>query len=76
MGEAIEALPDGSAAFFDFLDDGSKLAVTITVSGQRATVDFAGTDPVMPGNLNAPRAVARAGRRASREPAATDAGAP
>jgi 5-oxoprolinase (ATP-hydrolysing) len=57
MSEAIAALPDGSASFTDRLDEGARIAVTISVDGERARIDFAGTDPPVTGNLNAPRAV-------------------
>ncbi|RMG14412.1 MAG: putative hydro-lyase [Planctomycetota bacterium] len=57
MREAIAALPDGEHRFVDHLDDGARIAVAVIVSGDRATVDFRGTDPALPGNLNAPRAV-------------------
>jgi 5-oxoprolinase (ATP-hydrolysing) len=39
------------------LDDGSKIVCAITIDGERAVVDFAGTSPQLPGNLNAPPAV-------------------
>jgi len=60
MRDAIAELPDGRAEWFDFLDDGARIAVAIEVTGDRARVDFTGTDGRLPGNLNAPRAVARA----------------
>ena len=44
------------------MDDGSRLAVAITVDrkGRRAVVDFTGTSAQHPGNFNAPEAVVRA----------------
>ncbi len=60
MREAIAALPDGTHAWFDHLDDGARIAVAVTIAGEHATVDFTGTDPLLPGNLNAPRAVVMA----------------
>ncbi|MEZ4379918.1 MAG: hydantoinase B/oxoprolinase family protein [Nannocystaceae bacterium] len=54
---AIAALDDGVRAFADAMDDGTPVAVTVTVEGARMRVDFAGTGPAVRGNLNAPRAV-------------------
>ncbi|MEZ6060028.1 MAG: hydantoinase B/oxoprolinase family protein [Planctomycetaceae bacterium] len=42
------------------MDDGTRIAVTITVRGDEATVDFSGTAEVHPGNLNANRAITTA----------------
>ncbi len=57
MRDVIAALPDGAHRFTDWLDEGAAIVVTVTVDGDRAVVDFAGTDDQLPGNLNAPRAV-------------------
>ncbi len=54
---ALAALTDGDHAFTDHLDDGTAIAVTITIDGERATIDFSGTGPVSAGNLNANRAI-------------------
>jgi 5-oxoprolinase (ATP-hydrolysing) len=54
---AIAALPDGHRRFEDRMDDGSPVAVTVTVTGERLRIDFTGTAPAVEGNLNAPRAV-------------------
>ena len=56
----IAALPDGEHAFEDALDDGTPIRVTITVRGEHMEIDFEGTGPEVPGNLNAPRAVTMA----------------
>ncbi len=57
MRTALLKIPEGRHCFVDHLDDGSAVAVTITVrhaeGGGVATVDFAGTGPVLAGNLNA-----------------------
>lgn len=64
MRHTIEALPDGSYSFEDFLDgDGLtdrpiRLAVKISIKGDSATVDFTGTDPQAAGSVNANYAVA------------------
>jgi len=57
---ALEGFPNGRHEFVDHLDDGSRIAVAITVSGEAATIDFTGTDAVLPGNLNANRAIVSA----------------
>ena len=57
VGRAIGALPDGAHRFEDALDDGTPIAVTVEVRGERVRIDFAGTGPEHPGNLNAPHAV-------------------
>ena len=41
------------------LDDGTPIVVSLTIDGERATVDFTGSGPQHPGNLNAPLGVAR-----------------
>ncbi len=58
--EALGRLPDGVLEAEERLDDGSPLAVRITVAGRRAEVSFAGSAGVHPGNLNATPAVVRA----------------
>jgi 5-oxoprolinase (ATP-hydrolysing) len=60
MRRALSAIPDGSYSFTDHLDDGSPIAVTITIAGEEAAVDFTGTGPVLSGNLNANRAIVTA----------------
>ncbi|MEJ2208960.1 MAG: hydantoinase B/oxoprolinase family protein [Anaerolineae bacterium] len=64
-------IPDGAYVFQDELDDGGieqqatvqerapgpRIAVTVRVQGDTMTVDFTGTDPAVPGPLNAVRAI-------------------
>ncbi len=57
MRQALADLPDGTYPFEDQLDDGSPIRLAITIAGDRATFDFAGTGPVLAGNLNANRAI-------------------
>ncbi|MBC8353513.1 MAG: hydantoinase B/oxoprolinase family protein [Planctomycetes bacterium] len=57
---AISRFPDGQHQFVDHLDDGSPIAVNVTVKGETATIDFTGTGPVLSGNLNANRAIVTA----------------
>ncbi|MCA9077847.1 MAG: hydantoinase B/oxoprolinase family protein [Planctomycetaceae bacterium] len=60
MRLAIATLPDGERTFVDHLDDGSPIAVTVTIDGEKAVVDFTGTGPVLASNLNANRAIVTA----------------
>ncbi|HVU86376.1 MAG TPA: hydantoinase B/oxoprolinase family protein [Pirellulales bacterium] len=60
MRQALRKLPDGRHRFEDHLDDGSPIAVAIDIDGDRATIDFTGTGPVLAGNLNANRAIVTA----------------
>jgi 5-oxoprolinase (ATP-hydrolysing) len=57
---AISALPDGVRRFEDRLDDGTRIAVEITVAGDSMEIDFTGTDAAVDSNLNAPHAVTMA----------------
>ena len=59
VSRALAALPDGEHRASGILDDGTPLAVCVTISGDRAQVDFAGTGAVHPGNLNATPAIVR-----------------
>ncbi len=59
MRRALDRFPDGRYSARETLDDGAPIEVAIEVRGERATIDFAGTSGVHPGNLNAPPAVAR-----------------
>ena len=56
----IDRLKDGSACVE--LDDGSRIVVAVHLDRQRrsALLDFRGTSPQHPGNLNAPLAITRA----------------
>jgi N-methylhydantoinase B/oxoprolinase/acetone carboxylase alpha subunit len=64
MRAAIRKLPPGVYRFEDALDgDGIvnrpvKIAVAITIRGDRATIDFTGSDPQVEGSVNANYAVA------------------
>lgn len=63
MREAIAAMPAGTYAAEDFLDDDGitdqpvRIAVRITIADSTITIDFAGTDQQRRGNINAPCAV-------------------
>jgi len=59
---AIAALPDGIFAATDVLEgqDGDlELRAAVTIDGDEIEIDFAGTAPQHPGNLNCPLAVTR-----------------
>ena len=63
MRAVIERLPDGTAEFFDVLDDDGvsgepiPICVSITIEGDRIAVDFAGTAEQVRGPVNAVLAV-------------------
>ncbi len=63
--ELLAGIPDGTWSFEDALDDdgtGSgpvQIAVTITLSGRRARVDFSGSAPQTAGPVNAVEAITR-----------------
>jgi 5-oxoprolinase (ATP-hydrolysing) len=58
--EALRHIPAGSYHFQDAMDDGTPIAVRITIFGENATIDFTGTGKESESNLNAPPAVVRA----------------
>ncbi len=56
----ITEMPDGRYEAADFLDDGTKIQVALTIAGDSIDLDFAGTDPQQQdGNLNCPLSVTR-----------------
>ncbi len=59
MEEALVRLDDGVRTAREELDDGWPLAVEVHIDGGRARVDFTGSGPVHPGNLNATPAIVR-----------------
>ncbi|WP_417849516.1 hydantoinase B/oxoprolinase family protein [Thalassoglobus sp.] len=60
MERALSGIENGRYSRKDYLDDGSPISVEITIDGSRATIDFAGTGPVLSSNLNANRAIVTA----------------
>ena len=64
---SLESIPDGEYAFEDWLDDDGQghrdlpIRVKLRVDRQRVEVDFSGTSPQVPGNVNCPLSVAAAG---------------
>jgi len=57
--EALRRLGDGVFEAEERLDDGSVLHARVAVEDGHAVIDFAGTSPVHPGNLNATPAIVR-----------------
>lgn len=55
----LTGLPNGTMHAVEHLDDGSPLSVAIRIQGDSAVVDFSGSAPVHPGNLNATPAIVR-----------------
>ncbi|MEW6658803.1 MAG: hydantoinase B/oxoprolinase family protein [Thermodesulfobacteriota bacterium] len=59
MGELIDAIPDGSYAFEDYLDDDGyghrdlALRLTLTIAGNRAVLDFRASGGQAEGGVNA-----------------------
>jgi 5-oxoprolinase (ATP-hydrolysing) len=60
MRQALLRLGDGAYSFADRLDGGEPIAMRLEVSGGTAVLDFAGTAPPLPSNLNANRAITKA----------------
>jgi N-methylhydantoinase B len=64
---ALADLPDGEYEFEDLMDDDGQgnedlpIRVRLSVSGHTIHVDFTGTAPQVPGNINCPLSVAVAG---------------
>ncbi|MCA9629243.1 MAG: hydantoinase B/oxoprolinase family protein, partial [Myxococcales bacterium] len=50
-------IPDGDFRFTDRLDDGARIQVALRIRRGELEIDFSGTSPAVPTNLNAPRAV-------------------
>lgn len=47
MRLALRAIADGTYSLTDYLDNGSPISVGITITGDKARVDFTGTGPVL-----------------------------
>ncbi|MEJ2190081.1 MAG: hydantoinase B/oxoprolinase family protein [Acidobacteriota bacterium] len=57
VGAVLQNMPDGRYEGRQLLDDGSPLAATLTIQGANGVLDFTGSAPVHPGNLNATPAI-------------------
>jgi 5-oxoprolinase (ATP-hydrolysing) len=53
----IATLPEGTRRCSDRMDDGTLICVEVTTAGGGLHIDFTGSSPEHPGNLNSPRAV-------------------
>ncbi len=57
---AVRAMPDGQWSAFDWLDDDGishdliRMAVTVTIEGEKFTVDYGDSDGAVPGPVNMP----------------------
>ncbi|MBT5265997.1 MAG: hydantoinase B/oxoprolinase family protein [Rhodospirillaceae bacterium] len=60
MRDAVRTIPDGTYTFKDVMDDDGvetllvEINLTVTIAGDQAKFDFAGTAPQTPGNINIP----------------------
>jgi 5-oxoprolinase (ATP-hydrolysing) len=57
MQDTLRKYKDGIYTATEFLDDGSKLNVCITINNGKCTFDFTDSSPVHNGNMNATRAI-------------------
>ena len=57
LSQKIRSLKKKSFKAIEYLDDGARLQVTITHHRGRLKINFTGSSPVHPGNLNATRAI-------------------
>ncbi|MDX2247475.1 MAG: hydantoinase B/oxoprolinase family protein [Bacteroidia bacterium] len=55
--EKMASLPQGVFSAIEYLDDGSPLVVTVKTGASEIFIDFTGSGPVHPGNLNANTAI-------------------
>ncbi|WP_163708528.1 hydantoinase B/oxoprolinase family protein [Mangrovibacterium lignilyticum] len=57
MRETLGKFPDGEYLASEFLDDGSPLKASISLKQGTCVIDFTGSSPVHPGNMNATKAI-------------------
>ncbi len=57
MKETLEQFTEGNYNATEFLDDGSKIQVSIHLKDGKCTIDFSGSADVHPGNMNATKAI-------------------
>jgi 5-oxoprolinase (ATP-hydrolysing) len=60
LRQALAAIPAGTYAFVDHMDDGATIQVRIDIGDGRARIDFSGSSGVLPNNLNANLAIVSA----------------
>lgn len=56
-GDALARFGSGKYLSEEYLDDGAVLKVRLTINGRKCEIDFSGTSPVQPGNMNATNAI-------------------
>jgi 5-oxoprolinase (ATP-hydrolysing) len=61
MRLALRDIPDRTYRFADHLDQGSPICVAITITGDRAVIDFTGTGPVLTPPADGQKAASAAG---------------
>ena len=59
MKATLQKFPDGNYSATEFLDDGSPLKVSIKLNNGLCKIDFTGSSPVHPGNMNATEAIVK-----------------
>jgi 5-oxoprolinase (ATP-hydrolysing) len=57
LHDRLRGMADGAYRAVEKLDDGTPIAVRVEIDGDAATIDFDGSGPVHPGNLNATPAI-------------------
>ena len=55
--QTLQKIPPGVYSAKEFLDDGTPLKVRIEIKDDKCIIDFSGTAPVHPGNMNANEAI-------------------
>ncbi len=56
-GDALSRFGSGEYISEEYLDDGAVLKVRLLIEGRKCEIDFTGTSPVQPGNMNATNAI-------------------
>lgn len=59
MQETLKKFADGNYEATEYLDDGSPLTVKIRLNSGKCKIDFTGSSPVHPGNMNATEAIVK-----------------
>ncbi|MFC2081544.1 hydantoinase B/oxoprolinase family protein, partial [Bacteroidota bacterium] len=57
MRQTLGNIPDGEYKASEFLDDQSCLKVRVNINNDECSIDFTGSSPVHPGNMNANNAI-------------------
>ena len=59
MKATLLKFPDGNYSAIEYLDDGSPLKVNVELNKGECKIDFTGSSPVHPGNMNATEAIVK-----------------